>query len=54
MRPSTLATLLVVLAVNLRAWMEYEPSRAIGGEPGRALAFVFGPRISIGNLGADF
>lgn len=41
-------------AVNLHAWMEYEPSRAIGGEPGSALAVVFGPSISIGNLGADF
>lgn len=40
-------------AVNLHAWFEYEPSRAMAGEPGSAMAFVFGPSISIGNLGTD-
>lgn len=41
-------------AINLHAWYEWEPSRALGGAAGNPSAFVFGPSISIGNIGADF
>jgi len=40
-------------AVNLHAWIELEPSRAFGAGSGSAWAFVFGPSITVGNLGAD-
>lgn len=40
-------------AVNLHAWIEYEPPRAAFGS-GSPWAFVFGPSVSIGNLGTDF
>jgi hypothetical protein len=40
-------------AINLHAWYEWEPSRALGGAAGNPSAFVFGPSISIGNIGAD-
>ncbi|HEY2515633.1 MAG TPA: hypothetical protein VGI39_32415, partial [Polyangiaceae bacterium] len=40
-------------SINLHAWGEYEVSRAMGNEPGNPLAFVFGPSISIGNIGAN-
>jgi hypothetical protein len=40
-------------SVNLHAWFEYEPSRALGNQPGSEYGFVFGPSISIGNLGTD-
>ncbi|HUJ63863.1 MAG TPA: hypothetical protein VLX92_35425 [Kofleriaceae bacterium] len=40
-------------SVNLHAWVELEPSRAFGGGSGSAWAFVFGPSITVGNLGAD-
>ncbi len=40
-------------SINLHAWMEYEVSRDLGGEPGNPLGFVFGPSISIGNVGAN-
>jgi hypothetical protein len=39
-------------SINLHAWGEYEVSRAISG-PGNPLGFVFGPSISIGNVGAN-
>ncbi len=38
--------------VNLRASVEYEVSR-FGHEPGIPLGFVFGPSLSIGNVGAS-
>ncbi|MFI5301978.1 MAG: hypothetical protein ACHREM_28135, partial [Polyangiales bacterium] len=41
-------------SINLHAWLEYEPSRAIAAESGNAIGFVFGPSLSIGNLGTDF
>ncbi len=47
-------------SINLHAWFEYEVSRAIGldqygnGEPGNPVGFVFGPSISIGNIGTNF
>ncbi len=40
-------------SINLHAWCEFEVSRAIGREPGNALGFVFGPSISIGNVGTN-
>nr|HEX4318637.1 hypothetical protein [Kofleriaceae bacterium] len=40
-------------SVNLHAWLEFEPSRALGAGNGDAIAFVFGPSITVGNLGAD-
>jgi len=41
-------------SINLHAWVEYEVSRTIGGQPGSPLGFVFGPSISIGNVGTNF
>ena len=41
-------------SINLHAWAEYEVSRAVGGQQGNPLGFVFGPSISIGNIGANF
>ncbi len=40
-------------SINLHAWAEYEISRDIGQEPGNPFGFVFGPSISIGNIGAN-
>jgi hypothetical protein len=40
-------------SINLHAWGEYEVSRDWGGEPGSPFGFVFGPSISIGNVGAN-
>ncbi|MGH7293349.1 MAG: hypothetical protein ACRELB_00375, partial [Polyangiaceae bacterium] len=40
-------------SINLHAWVEYEVSRDLGGQPGNPLGFVFGPSISIGNIGAN-
>jgi hypothetical protein len=40
-------------SINLHAWFEYEVSRT-GDVPGNALGFVFGPSISIGNVGTSF
>ena len=40
-------------SINLHAWMEYEVSRDLGGEPGSPFGFVFGPSISIGNVGTN-
>lgn len=39
-------------SINLHAWFEYEVSR-VGSEPGNPVGFVFGPSISIGNIGAN-
>jgi hypothetical protein len=41
-------------SINLHAWFEYEVSRDIGNEPGNPVGFVFGPSISIGNIGTNF
>jgi hypothetical protein len=41
-------------SINLHAWFEYEPSREISGAPGSPFGFVFGPSISIGNIGTNF
>ncbi len=40
-------------SINLHAWLEYEVSRT-GDVPGNAIGFVFGPSISIGNVGTSF
>jgi hypothetical protein len=40
-------------SINLHAWFEYEISRQLGGEPGSPLGFVFGPSLSIGNIGTN-
>jgi hypothetical protein len=40
-------------SINLHAWVEYEVSRDLGREPGSPLGFVFGPSISIGNVGTN-
>jgi hypothetical protein len=40
-------------SINLHAWLEYEISRDVANEPGNPLGFVFGPSISIGNIGTN-
>jgi hypothetical protein len=40
-------------SVNLHAWFEYEVSRAWGQLPGSPYGFIFGPSISIGNIGTN-
>lgn len=40
-------------SINLHAWFEYEVSRDIAGQPGSPFGFVFGPSISIGNVGTN-
>jgi hypothetical protein len=40
-------------SINLHAWFEYEVSRDLGGEPGSPIGFVFGPSLSIGNIGVN-
>lgn len=40
-------------SVNLHAWFEYEVSRSWGQLPGSPYGFVFGPSISIGNIGTN-
>lgn len=41
-------------SINLHCWFEYEISRAVLGQSGRAWGIVFGPSISIGDVGASF
>ncbi|HEX8795531.1 MAG TPA: hypothetical protein VF765_31495 [Polyangiaceae bacterium] len=41
-------------SINLHAWFEYEVSREISGLSGSPFGFVFGPSISIGNIGTNF
>jgi hypothetical protein len=40
-------------SLNLHAWFEYEISRDLGSEPGSPFGFVFGPSISVGNVGTN-
>lgn len=40
-------------SINLHAWFEYEVSRGVSGQPGSPFGFVFGPSISIGNVGTN-
>jgi hypothetical protein len=41
-------------AISLHAWFEYEASRAILHQSGNPVGFVFGPSISIGDVGTNF
>jgi hypothetical protein len=41
-------------SINLHAWFEYEVSRGVAGQAGSPFGFVFGPSISIGNVGTNF
>ncbi len=41
-------------AISLHAWFEYEVSRQVLGQQGQAYGFVFGPSISIGDVGTNF
>lgn len=41
-------------SINLHAWFEYEVSRELSGASGSPFGFVFGPSISIGNIGTNF
>jgi hypothetical protein len=41
-------------SINLHAWFEYEVSRDVLGQAGQAFGFVFGPSISIGDVGTNF
>ena len=41
-------------SINLHGWFEYEVSREVLGQQGQAFGFVFGPSISIGDVGANF
>jgi hypothetical protein len=40
-------------SINIHAWLEFEPSRALGNGSGSPLGFVFGPSITIGNVGVN-
>ena len=40
-------------SINLHAWAELEPARFFGGGSGSPVGFVFGPSISIGNIGTN-
>jgi hypothetical protein len=41
-------------SINLHAWVEYEVSRAILREPGSPWGFIFGPSLTIGDVGRNF
>ena len=41
-------------SIALHAWVEYEVSRALRPGAGEAWSFVFGPSLSIGDVGASF
>jgi hypothetical protein len=41
-------------SISLHAWLEYEVSRAVLGQSGQAVGFVFGPSITIGDVGTNF
>ncbi|MEO6418590.1 MAG: hypothetical protein ABIP39_04245 [Polyangiaceae bacterium] len=41
-------------SIGLHGWFEYEVSRTILSQSGRAIGFVFGPSISIGDIGTNF
>jgi hypothetical protein len=41
-------------SINLHAWFEYEVSREFSTATGSPFGFVFGPSISIGNVGTNF
>lgn len=41
-------------SINLHGWFEYEVSREVLKQQGQSFGFVFGPSISIGDVGANF
>lgn len=41
-------------SISVHAWFEYEASRALRAGGGMPVGFVFGPSISIGNIGSNF
>jgi hypothetical protein len=41
-------------SINLHLWFDYEPQRALTGDAGSAFGLVFGPSLTIGDLGANF
>ena len=41
-------------SINVHAWFEYEVSRQVLNQAGQAYGFVFGPSISIGDVGTNF
>ncbi len=41
-------------SISLHAWLEYEVSRAVLGQSGSAWGFVFGPSLSVGDVGVNF
>ena len=40
-------------SINLHAWFEYEISRDLGDQGGSSIGFLFGPSITIGNIGTN-
>jgi hypothetical protein len=42
------------VAISLHAWLEYEISRVVLGQPGSPVGFVFGPSFSVGDIGLNF
>jgi hypothetical protein len=40
-------------SINLHAWFSYEISRDLADQAGSAIGFLFGPSISIGNIGTN-
>src|SRR6185312_9128956 len=40
-------------SINLHAWLELEPARFFGNGSGSPVGFVFGPSITIGNIGTN-
>jgi hypothetical protein len=40
-------------SISLHGWFEYEVSRSILAQSGQAFGFVFGPSISIGDVGTN-
>lgn len=40
-------------SINLHGWFEYEISRDLGNVGGTSIGFLFGPSISIGNIGTN-
>jgi hypothetical protein len=41
-------------SINVHGWFEYEVSRDVLNQQGQSFGFVFGPSISIGDVGANF
>lgn len=41
-------------SINVHGWFEYEVSRDVLRQQGQSFGFVFGPSISIGDIGANF